>query len=87
MVVNAPPDGYTLLMIGAPQAINATLYEKLNSFFFATSRRSPETPPGTCQVVCAFAEGASATAASVVSRRNVNVSCRYRRTVVSVWLK
>jgi tripartite-type tricarboxylate transporter receptor subunit TctC len=33
MVVNAPPDGYTLLMIGAPQAINATLYEKLNFIF------------------------------------------------------
>jgi len=29
-VVNSPPDGYTLLMISTPQAINATLYEKLN---------------------------------------------------------
>jgi tripartite-type tricarboxylate transporter receptor subunit TctC len=29
MVVRAPPDGYTLLMVGAPNAINATLYEKL----------------------------------------------------------
>jgi len=32
-VVNAPPDGYTLLLIGPPQAINATLYEKLNFNF------------------------------------------------------
>jgi len=28
--VRAPPDGYTLLLVGAPAAINATLYEKLN---------------------------------------------------------
>jgi tripartite-type tricarboxylate transporter receptor subunit TctC len=32
-VVNSPPDGYTLLMIGTPQAINATLYEKLKFKF------------------------------------------------------
>jgi tripartite-type tricarboxylate transporter receptor subunit TctC len=32
-VVNAPPDGYTLLLAGAPNAINATLYEKLNFNF------------------------------------------------------
>src|SRR6185295_198470 len=30
MVVRAPPDGYTFLVIGANNAINATLYEKLN---------------------------------------------------------
>jgi tripartite-type tricarboxylate transporter receptor subunit TctC len=29
-VVRAPADGYTLLMVGPTQAINATLYEKLN---------------------------------------------------------
>src|SRR3984893_9750973 len=33
-VVNAPPDGQTLLMVNAaPSAINATLYEKLNFNF------------------------------------------------------
>jgi tripartite-type tricarboxylate transporter receptor subunit TctC len=32
-VVRAPPDGYTLLLVGAPAAINATLYEKLNFNF------------------------------------------------------
>src|SRR5262245_48235622 len=32
-VVNAPPDGYTLLLAGAPNAINATLYERLNFNF------------------------------------------------------
>jgi tripartite-type tricarboxylate transporter receptor subunit TctC len=32
-VINAPPDGYTLLLVGAPNAINATLYEKLNFNF------------------------------------------------------
>ena len=29
-VVNAPPDGYTLLMAGAPQAISTSLYDNLN---------------------------------------------------------
>jgi tripartite-type tricarboxylate transporter receptor subunit TctC len=32
-VVRAPPDGYTLLMVATPNAINATLYEKLNFNF------------------------------------------------------
>jgi tripartite-type tricarboxylate transporter receptor subunit TctC len=32
-VVNAPPDGYTLLLVGAPNAINATLYDNLNFNF------------------------------------------------------
>jgi Tripartite tricarboxylate transporter family receptor len=32
-VVRAPADGYTLLMVGVPNAINATLYEKLNFVF------------------------------------------------------
>jgi tripartite-type tricarboxylate transporter receptor subunit TctC len=32
-VVRAPPDGYTLALIGAPSAINATLYENLNFNF------------------------------------------------------
>ena len=32
-VVRAPADGYTLLLVGAPQVINATLYDKLNYNF------------------------------------------------------
>jgi tripartite-type tricarboxylate transporter receptor subunit TctC len=32
-VVRAPPDGYTLLLPGSPDAINATLYDKLNFNF------------------------------------------------------
>ena len=31
--MNAPPDGYTLLMVGVFNAINATLYDKLNFYF------------------------------------------------------
>ena len=33
VVVRAPPDGYTLLVFEASQAINATLYDKLNFVF------------------------------------------------------
>src|SRR5262249_39778837 len=32
-VVRAPADGYTLLIVGSTQAINATLYDKLNFNF------------------------------------------------------
>jgi tripartite-type tricarboxylate transporter receptor subunit TctC len=32
-VVRASPDGYTLLLVGPPHAINATLYDKLNFNF------------------------------------------------------
>ena len=32
-VVNSPPDGYTLLLATVPNAVNATLYEKLNFNF------------------------------------------------------
>jgi tripartite-type tricarboxylate transporter receptor subunit TctC len=32
-VVRASPDGYTLLLVGPPNAINATLYDKLNFDF------------------------------------------------------
>lgn len=32
-VVRAPPDGYTLLLVGSPNAINATLYEDLDFNF------------------------------------------------------
>jgi tripartite-type tricarboxylate transporter receptor subunit TctC len=32
-VVRSPPDGYTLLLAGTPNTINATLYDKLNFNF------------------------------------------------------
>jgi tripartite-type tricarboxylate transporter receptor subunit TctC len=34
VVVSAPPDGYTLLLVGASAAINATLYDNLKFNFF-----------------------------------------------------
>ena len=37
-VVRAPADGYTLLLVGAPQVINATLYDKLNYNFLRDIR-------------------------------------------------
>jgi tripartite-type tricarboxylate transporter receptor subunit TctC len=46
-VVRAPPDGYTLLLVALPNAINATLYDKLNFNFIrdiapvASIMRSP----------------------------------------------
>jgi tripartite-type tricarboxylate transporter receptor subunit TctC len=33
VVVRAPPDGYTLLLVSSPSAINATLYDNLNFNF------------------------------------------------------
>jgi tripartite-type tricarboxylate transporter receptor subunit TctC len=47
-VVKAPPDGYTLLMVGSTNAFNATLYDKLNFNFIrdiapvATITRQPQ---------------------------------------------
>jgi tripartite-type tricarboxylate transporter receptor subunit TctC len=47
-VVRAPADGYTLLLVGAPNAINATLYERLSFNFMrdiapvASFLRTPE---------------------------------------------
>jgi tripartite-type tricarboxylate transporter receptor subunit TctC len=32
-VINAPPDGYTLLLVAPANAVNASLYEKLNHVF------------------------------------------------------
>jgi len=47
-VVKSPPDGYTLLLVGPPNALNATLYGKLNFVFLrdiapvATITRQPQ---------------------------------------------
>ena len=41
-VVKSSPDGYTLLLAGTPNTINATLYDKLNfNFIRARCGRSP----------------------------------------------
>ena len=39
-VVRAPGDGYMLLLVSQTNAVNATLYEKLNYNFIRESRRS-----------------------------------------------
>ena len=52
MVVNAPPDGYTLLVATAVNAINATLYDKLNFNFL----RDMAPVSGVVQVVLLVTE-------------------------------
>ena len=45
--MRAPPDGYTLLMVGSSNAINATLYDKLNFDFIRdiAADRGHHQPP------------------------------------------
>jgi tripartite-type tricarboxylate transporter receptor subunit TctC len=59
VVVNAPPDGYTLLLVGASSAINATLYEKLNFNFLRDIRPIAGTsfPAKTVSEFIAYAKG------------------------------
>ena len=45
VVVRAPADGYTLLMVGPTQAINAALYDKLNFVFHPRHRAGRWTYP------------------------------------------
>src|SRR4029453_10420494 len=53
VVVRAPADGYTLLLVTASNMTNSTLYEKLNFNFIrdiapvASINRSPFSMPGT----------------------------------------
>jgi tripartite-type tricarboxylate transporter receptor subunit TctC len=68
-VVRAPPDGYTLLLVGSPNAINATLYENLDFNFLrdiapvaGLSRGAlvmaihPSVPAGTIPEFIAYAK-------------------------------
>jgi hypothetical protein len=43
-VINSPPDGYTLFVTNLSNAINATLYEKLNFDFMRDMLPSPASP-------------------------------------------
>ena len=68
-VVHAPPDGYTLLLVGSPNAINATLYDRLDFNFIrdiapvASFMRGalvlvvhPSVPAGTVPEFIAYAK-------------------------------
>src|SRR5258708_39933611 len=56
LVINSPPDGYTLFVTNLSNAINATLYEKLNFNFMrdmlpvAGLPRAPSVPAGNSSV-------------------------------------
>jgi tripartite-type tricarboxylate transporter receptor subunit TctC len=68
-VVHAPPDGYTLLLSTVPNAVNATLYEKLNFNFVRDTTPvasiirvpmvilvNPSVPAGTVAELIAYAK-------------------------------
>src|ERR1051326_4562956 len=44
LVIKSPPDGYTLFVTNLSNAINATLYPKLNFDFMRECCRSPGSP-------------------------------------------
>jgi hypothetical protein len=51
-VVRAPADGYTLLTVGTAQAINATLYNKLNFHFIRDITARRPRRHGACWFAC-----------------------------------
>jgi tripartite-type tricarboxylate transporter receptor subunit TctC len=62
VVINSPPDGYTLFVTNLSSAINATLYEKLNFNFM----RDMLPVAGIAQAPSAFAISASVPAKTVI---------------------
>src|SRR5258706_7793513 len=60
-VINSPPDGYTLFVTNLSNAINATLYEKLNFDFMRDLLRVA----GICQAPALFAISSSVPAKTV----------------------
>ena len=55
-VARAPADGYTLLLVATPHAINVTLYEKNTVNVTGTSPRSPALTrtPSSCLLIRRF---------------------------------
>src|SRR5258708_28481362 len=85
-VVRSPPDGYTLLLVSAANAINATLYDKLNFNFIrdiapvASIGRVPNTmvvnpsvPAKTVPELIAYAK-ANSSKGNIASSRNWRTS-------------
>jgi tripartite-type tricarboxylate transporter receptor subunit TctC len=56
-VINSPPDGYTMLLAGSPNAINATLYDKLNFVFLRDCARRKVCPHASRQGGASFGPG------------------------------
>jgi hypothetical protein len=88
-VVRAPADGYTLMLVGPPAAINATLYEKLNFNFIrdiapvATIMRAanvmevnPAFSAKTVPEFIAYAKANPGAPSSSCNRRTTRVICR-----------
>ena len=90
-VVKAPPDGYTLLAVAMPNAINATLYNKLKFDFIrdiapvagivrtpAVMVVNPSFPAKTVPEFIAYAQGQSGQNQHGVGRRRIGESSFWR---------
>ena len=87
-VVRAPADGYTLLLVGSTQAINATLYNKLNFHFIRDITPvagivvgpnvmvvNPSVPATTVSEFIAYAKANAASSTWRRAASEVSVTC------------
>ena len=87
-VVRAPADGYTLLSVGSTQAINATLYNKLNFHFIRDITPvagivvgpnvmvvNPSVPATTVSEFIAYAKANAASSTWRRAASEVSVTC------------
>jgi Tripartite tricarboxylate transporter family receptor len=73
-VIKSPPDGYTLFMVGPNNAINASLYDKLNFDFVRDFAPDPRRAGGK-GAICRPGRGSGVLLAAKV-RRARSSRCR-----------